>query len=86
MYGSLEPTKAVTKGKPHVFETQSDNPNLNPLFSFYKLYYNLIDVWQFIFLRTDWSIVHKNITQSFTTSRNVCSSSCRASWLPNLCL
>ena len=65
MYGCLEPTKAVTKGKPHVFETQSDNPNLNPLFSFYKLYYNLIDVWQFIFLRTDWSIVHKNQEQEY---------------------
>ena len=30
-HGCLEPTKAVTKGKPHVFENQSDNLRLNHL-------------------------------------------------------
>ena len=30
-HGCLEPTKAVTKGKPHVFENQSDILRLNHL-------------------------------------------------------
>ena len=41
-HGCLEPTKAVTKGKPHVFENQSDNPKLNRNILTYTFFLDLV--------------------------------------------
>lgn len=41
-HGCLEPTKAVTKGKPHVFENQSDNPKLNRSILTYAFFLDLV--------------------------------------------
>jgi hypothetical protein len=49
-HGCLEPMKAVTKGKPHVFENQSDDPKLNRRILTYTFFLDLVLV------NTSWSI------------------------------
>ena len=49
-HGCQEPMKAVTKGKPHVFENQSDDPKLNRRILTYTFFLDLVLV------NTSWSI------------------------------